>query len=185
MAPVTSKPTPLLPPAIAGVRALPVVAALGEPWQRQPNETPDEFAAFVTWLDQGADRAQPPSHLAATARKHSWAERAQAHARAQTLARLDASGVSPEQQVVQNLTRLAQIETKKLLDQALESGMPVASLKDIVAVIKQIQELHEAGRAAGAGAAAGATAAEMAKVLTEDELRAVISANKKMKDLKK
>lgn len=178
---MTQYRTPIVPApgdTIAALaRTAPPVAAAGAsaPWAQQPDETPDEYAVFMGWLGEpnSARAAVAPADRALAAR-HNWAERALAYDRTSTLAPV-ATGGSAAAQIVGNLARLVQIETRKLVEQAQTSPAPVVTLKDLTATVRVLQELHEAGRAA----TAAATQQDLSKLTTE-ELQAWIKINRKL-----
>jgi hypothetical protein len=159
------------PVTLARVRALAPVAALAELWQRRPDESPAEYETFMGWLDAGETRGSPGDP--GLAQRHEWAERALAYERASSLAASEAGrngATTPEATIVSNLTRMVQLETDKLLRQSAQSPQPVVGVKDLVAVMGLVQELHDKGTAASAVAASTAAL----EGLTTDEKRAIL-----------
>lgn len=156
--------------ALTRVRALPAVTALAELWQQRPDETAEAYKAFMTWLDAGDTRGSPGDP--GLAARHEWAERALAYERASAMATAEArpGAATPEAVIVSNLTRMVQLETDKLLKQSASTSQPVVGVKDLVAVMGLVQELHDAGKAATTAAQA-TTALEG---LTTEEKRAIL-----------
>ncbi len=126
-----------------------VPSALATIWAQRPAEPDDAYAAFLEWLDTPAEtRGAPPSKYATWARQFEWAQRALAFA---TECELDAPGApSPEQQVLGDLTRLVQVEARKLITQAATDPNPTVSLRDLTGLINTLQDLTNKGRAAEA-----------------------------------
>lgn len=129
-------------------RALPAISALAELWQQLPDESVPEYQAFLEWLDQGTSRGAPAQRWQLVATTNDWAQRALAYERASDLAAGDAAGSTPEHQIVSNLTRMVQIEVKKLLDQSAKTQQPVVPLKELIAAMGLIQQFADAGLAA-------------------------------------
>jgi len=180
--------TPVIPPPASAARATiaalartaPPVAAALPPWAQQTDETDPDYAAFEAWLLSGAGRGAVPAVHRASSARHDWAERALAWDREQQLGpppgAITAGGnTTPEAQIVNNLTRLVQIETSKLLQQAQSSPAPVVALKDLTATVRVLQELHEAGRTASRAAAA-----QDLSRLSKEELQAWLTINRKL-----
>ncbi len=159
------------------VRALPAIAALGELWQQRPEESAAEYKDFLTWLNLGDKRGAPPTRCQLVATTNEWAVRALAYERASALAASDSKG-TPEHQIVSNLTRMVQIEVKKLLDQSAGTQQPVVPLKDLISAMNLIQSLADESRKAQSGAAD-------IKNLTEEQLRVVLQGQRILQNLKK
>ncbi len=158
--------------AIARVRALAPVAALAELWQRRPDEPESAYQAFMAWLDAGDTRGSPASEHTALATRHEWAERALAYERASAMAIAEArpGAATPEAIIVSNLTRMVQLETDKLLKQSAGTSQPVVGVKDLVAVMGLVQELHDKGKAASTAATDNAAL----ETLTTEEKRTLL-----------
>lgn len=156
--------------ALTRVRALAPVAALAELWQRRDDESAEDYAAFMGWLDAGETRGGPAPGHAAIAARFEWAERALAYERAATTLAATPGGQTPEATIVTNLVQMVQIEVQKLLKQSASTHQPVVALKEILATIGLIKELQASGVAAST--AAQSTAA--LEGLTVDEKRAIL-----------
>lgn len=150
--------------AIARVmKALPAIAGLSELWAQQSDEPDDAYFAFLDWLDRGTARGSPPAQHARTASAHSWAERALAYERHYEMARAEDAGITPEVQVVSNLSRMVQIETAKLLRQSSSEPGAVVSLADLLKTVHLIKDLQIAG------IAAESAKTDLSKLTTEEK----------------
>lgn len=139
-----------------------------DPWEQRPDESTEEFGAFLDWLEQGTERGAPPP--GAPTIRHEWAERALAYERACDLATADASGATPEIQIVSNLTRLVQLEAAKLLRHSAQEMGPTVSLKDLLATVGLIKDLQ----LANVGGATRGTG-DMSR-LTQEEKQIILQA---------
>lgn len=158
-----------MPPDVGVLaRAARVLTPLTEIWQQRPEETAEEYGCFLAWLHAGPARGAPPAEAAEAARAHEWAERALAYERESSQLAAAASGTTPEQAILANLTRVVDIEAAKLLKQAASSHQPVVSVKDLTAIVGLIQDLHDRGKAAGRGGA-GAASADLSQYTTEEK----------------
>jgi hypothetical protein len=160
---------------IQATRDLPAIAALAVLWQQLPEESADEYKAFMTWLDAGATRGPPPAKHAAIATRHEWAERAVAYERASDLARGEGAGgagkITAEHEIVSNLTRMVQLETAKLLKLSASGQGPTVALKDLIATVGLIADLQKVHQAAAS------SKADFSKMTTE-EIQQVLAAQK-------
>lgn len=130
---------------VRSVRALSAITGLEELWQQRTadGETDADYWAFIDWLDGGKNRgAVPHKHLEIAAR-WGWAERAIAYERASDLqAGLTPGGKSPHEIILDNLTRMLQIETTKLMKQSALDGNPVVSVKDLLSTATLLREIQ-------------------------------------------
>lgn len=173
-------PAPAATTLAALARTAPPVAAAQHPWSQQPGEPEAAHAAFMGWLLQGAaHRGAPARAHAEAANTWDWAGRALAYDREQETPTAAAAAASasatPEARIMANLTRLVDLETRKLVDQAASTPQPVVPLKELTATVRVLQEMHDAGRSAAADAAKP----DLSK-LTAEELRTWLQLNRKL-----
>jgi hypothetical protein len=176
--PVIGAPEPPAPATTlaALARTAPPVVSAAHPWSQQPGESEAAHSAFMGWLLQGTTRGAPAREHGAAAAAWDWAGRALAYDREQsTPAAIVPAGASPEARIMANLTRLVDIETQKLADQAASTPGTLVPLKDLTATVRVLQEMHEAGRAASSDA----SKPDLSK-LTAEELRTWLQLNRKL-----
>jgi hypothetical protein len=175
---IPAPPAPRATLAALARTAPPVARVAGDhPWAQTEDESRLEYASFTAWLTADAPRPAIPVSCTLVAKRHHWAERATAFDREQITgpAAPLAPGASPEAQIMANLTRVVQVETRKLLDQVMSNPSPVVPLKELTATVRVLQEMHEAGRSATKEAAAQ----DLSKLTTE-ELQSWLQINRKL-----
>jgi hypothetical protein len=127
------------------VRNLAAITGLEELWQQRTSdgETDQDYWAFIDWLDAGSNRgAVPGKHLEIAAR-WGWAERAIAYERANDLQAGLVPGSKKAYEIIcDNLTRMLQIETTKLMKQSAVDPNQVVSVKDLLSTATLLREIQ-------------------------------------------
>jgi hypothetical protein len=162
----------------AMVRTLPAVAALQELWQQRTaeGETEEEYWAFLTWLDAGDKRGSPDSAMQTAARRWDWAGRALAYERA---AGLNAPpGATAEMEIVDNLTKMVQMEVRKLIKRSATEQGEVMSIQDITKVVATLTDLQKTN------IKAQSEKADLSR-LTSEQIQQVLAAQKILREVSK
>jgi hypothetical protein len=121
------------------VRSVNKIVALEQLWEQRTGETDAEYWGFIDWVEKGVSRGAPPAAMQATAQAWEWAQRASAFDRAQQLAPDQATSTA---KILDNLVRVAEIESTKLVQQCSTEPHAVASLKDIVGAVHLLREIQ-------------------------------------------
>jgi hypothetical protein len=160
------------------VRTLPAVAALQELWQPRTaeGETEDEYWAFLTWLDAGDKRAAPSAEFATAARRWDWAGRALAYERAAGLN--TPPGTTAEMEIVDNLTKMVQMEVRKLIRRSATEQGEVMTIQDITKVVATLTELQKTN------IKAQSEKADLSR-LTSEQIQQVLAAQKILREVSK
>jgi hypothetical protein len=132
-------------PAALARAAIPSVG-LEEIWAQQPGEPDAAYGAFLEWLDAGASRKSPATADIPAAHKYNWAQRAIAYERAHEIHRADVTGVPAAVQITDSLTRMVQIEARKLLRKSAAETDPVISVGDLMRVVGFLAENGHTGK---------------------------------------
>lgn len=153
---------------------MPAIAVLAEAWAQRPDETQEEFWAFMDWVDRGQKRGAPPKQHAQLAARQDWGARCAAYDRAAELARRhESSGRDPGQRITDNLVLVCELASAKLARMEASSEqltITVKDLRDMVSLLRQIQkEVVDAELSASDLTA-----------LTPDELRMWLDLNNKI-----
>jgi hypothetical protein len=119
---------------------------LEEVWAQQPGEPDGAYGAFLEWLDAGPTRKAPATADIPAAHKWNWAQRAIAYERANEIHRADVTGVPAAQQITDSLTRMVQIEARKLLRKSAAETDPVISVGDLMRVVGFLAETGHTGK---------------------------------------
>lgn len=107
-----------------------------DPWQRLPEESPEEFDAFAAWL-LTSPRRNPPQHLRETANERDWAKRAAEYDR------FIARPKRPQDQALAAQLDLVEIlcaEAAKLKRLVLSSENAVLTPKDLLSFAALVTE---------------------------------------------
>lgn len=127
------------------VRALAAITGLEELWQQRTadGESDSDYWAFIDWLDAGKNRGAPLAKHQTTAARWGWAERAIAYERASDLqAGLVPGAKGPREISCDNLERMLQIETTKLMRQSATDPNPVVGVKDLLATATLLRDIQ-------------------------------------------
>jgi hypothetical protein len=126
------------------VRQLPAIARLGELWQQrtEDGESDDSYWGFIEWVERGSSRGAPPDRYREDAIRFEWAERAMAYERASAMQRGLDSGSDPHVEITDNLLKMVQLETEKLLKLAMKSSESVVSVKELLSAVNALREIQ-------------------------------------------
>jgi hypothetical protein len=161
-------------PAALARAALPT--GLEETWAQQPGEPDASYGAFLEWLDAGPTRKAPATADIPAAHKYNWAQRAIAYERANEIHKADVTGVPAAVQITDSLTRMVQIEARKLLRKSAAETDPVISVGDLMRVVGFLAENGHTGKPVPAKI-------DPSK-LSVEELRTLLEADKLKQRLK-
>lgn len=162
-------------PAALARTVLPSVG-LEEVWAQQPGEPDASYERFLLWLDAGPTRKAPATADIPAAHKYNWAQRAIAYERAHEIHKADVTGVPAAAQITDSLTRMVQIEARKLLRKSAAETDPVISVGDLMRVVGFLAENGHTGKPVPAKI-------DPSK-LSVEELRTLLEADKLKQRLK-
>lgn len=143
-------------------------AALADAWAQRPGEADEEYFAFLSWLDEGAERKTPGPLHQKTATRWQWSERCLAFERVQALRARPHE--TQEEAIEQNLLHLVLLETGKLLHSSATTVGPIASVGEVIKVLGYLAELK-----GQSPRARGNAPIDTSKLSTED-LKKVLAA---------
>jgi hypothetical protein len=148
---------------------MPATAKPAEPWDRQPSESPESWAAFVCYLEQGSGRSvrrvaqecgKDPSLIARWSSANSWVRRVAAHQR--------------------HLDELRRRERDDaLVEMSRRQGVQLAAAAQaLTQPVRAFLERIEKARAAGEDPYAGMSLAELGRLalLSTRHLPAIVEA---------